>query len=499
MSLLGVDVGSSRIKAVVLSLSGEILAQSSAEYSPDAAEGGRVEMSPDTLWNAFAAAVRGAAAGTDASAIEGMALASHGETFLATDDEGRAVAPAIMNADNRALEESRELTERFGYEKTYSISGAPPHPMFALAKIAWMRRHAPEVMRKAERFLCVGDYLCARMGLPPVIDPSLAARTQLFDIRTRQWSPALCDLIGLKPAAFSSIQNAGTLVGHLSSEAAAELGLPKGVAVVAGGHDQPVGALGLGVTQEGMVGDSAGTYECLTVSSSQPHVEPAAQAARLNSYCHVVPGQYITLAFFPSGVMVRWFTEVLCGFSEKGAMGRFLEALEAPAAAKPSGLRVAPHLLGACNPRWNPNAKAAIINLTVGTGRAAIFRGILEGIAFELAENVRALETLGCAFDEIRVFGGGARSALGLKLRAAAAGKSFRISKTDDAACLGAAILAGMGCGVFAEANEGVRRMVRLGAEVPPDPELGRWFERNQGKYRQLCEALSSLDSVSNE
>jgi sugar (pentulose or hexulose) kinase len=354
-------------------------------------------------------------------------------------------------------------------------------------------------MRKAKRFLCVGDFLCIRMRLPPVIDPSLAARTQLFDIRTRQWSPALCDPIGVEPSVLPRIQDAGTLIDHLGPDAAKELGLRKGVAVIAGGHDQPVGALGLGVTQEGMVGDSAGTYECLTVSSPQPHVEPAAQAAHLNSYCHVVPGQYITLAFFPSGVMVRWFVEVLCGLSEKGAMAGFLEELEAPAAAKPSGLHVAPHLLVACNPRWNPNARAAITGLTVATGRAAIFRGILESIAFELAENVRALEALGCAFDEIRVFGGGARSALGLRLRAAAARKTFRTSKTDDAACLGAAILAGMGCGVFADAKEGVRRMVRFGAEVPSDPELRRWFERNQGKYRQLCEALNRLDSTSNE
>lgn len=469
MSLLGIDVGSSHVKGVAFNHQGQIIAEADGRYTVTSSGPGRLEMVPEQMWAAVAQTVRGIGEQTAEHPVEAMTIASHGETFVAVDADGRALGPAIMNADNRAVAESAEIEQRLGRDRIYNISGAPPHPMFASAKIAWLKKHQPDVLRKARRFLCVGDYVCSRMGLPPVTDFSLASRTQLLDMHTRQWSDELCADIDLDPALLPSVRQAGTVMGELSAKQAGKLGLPKGVFVVAGGHDQPVGALGLGVVHEGVVGDSAGTYECLTLSSSSPHVEPDARAASLNSYCHVVPDQYITLAFFPSGVMVRWFMETLCGVTDDAEAAQLFAELEAEAEKAPSGLTVTPYLLGACNPKWDPNATASITGITLGTTRAAVFRGILEGLARELAENTRILESLAGAFGEIRIFGGGTRSRLGLKLRAAATGKSLRVLHTSEAVCLGAALLAGKGAGVFADINEGVAQMVRFTSVVPPD------------------------------
>ena len=493
MSLLGLDIGSSAMKGVAFGADGDAIAQAQAPYAVHSPRPGWLEADGDDIWNAFVGVVRRIGHGTDRDPVEALALSCHGETLVLRDGEGRTLGGAIMNADNRAFEESDQIQAIIGWEAEYRISGVPPHAMFPLAKLAWLRKHERHVLDAAAQVHCLADFLLARLDLPRVIDPSLAGRTQLFDVHAGNWSAPLSEVVGLDTSRLAEVQPAGALVGALDQSQAALLGLPAGVKIVNGGHDQTCGALGLGVVEPGLMGDSAGSYECLTVSGPSPVLGPAAIECRLNCYSHVVPGQYVTLAFFPSGVMVNWFVETLCGVG-KADQGRWYQELESSAEIEPSGLAVYPHLVGACHPQWNAQARAHILGLTLNSTRATIYRGILEGLAAEFANNHQILSSLfPAAVREVRVFGGGASSLLGLRLRAAAAGTRVRQARSREASCLGAAILAGVGSGTFASIREALAHQLDFQEPIEPEPALAAWFEEYRTRYNRQFETLLGL------
>ncbi len=490
MSLLGVDIGSSAIKGVAFDRESKAVAQACVSYAVRSPAPRWLEADCSDIWEAFIEVARHIGRHTDGDPVEALALCCHGETLVLSDRHGQPIGEAIMNSDNRAVEESDQIEAIVGWESEYRISGAPPHAMFPLAKLAWLRRHRRQVFDDAAQVQCLADFLLAPLGLPRVVDPSLAARTQLFDIHASNWSAPLGEVIGLDLSRLADVRPAGALVGTLNRSQASLLGLPAGVKVVNGGHDQACGALGLGVVELGLMGDSAGSYECLTVSSPKPLLGPVGMKCHLNSYCHVVPDQYVTLAFFPSGLMMNWFVETLCGIGES-EQAQFYQTMESSAAKEPSGLAVYPHLVGACNPRWNPRATAHILGLTLGSTRAAIYRGILEGIATEFAHNRQVLSSLVPAgIEEIRLFGGGASSPLGLRLRAAAAGVRLRPLGSNEASCLGAAILAGLGSGAFGSLREALAHTPPLQPPVESEPALGAWFEDFGPRYSRQFEAL---------
>ena len=465
MALLGVDIGSSGVRAVAFDVDGAELTQAQASYDIDTSVPGRVEVDPDAIWQAFRTSVRTAADAVGADEVQAVGLSSHGETFFLADRDGRPLSPGIMNADNRAAEQSNQLEARLGRSTIYAASGAPPHPMFPLAKLTWLREHAPQTLRRAGSILCVADMLLVRMGLSPRIDPSLASRTQLFDVRKRRWSPQLCDAAGLDPAQLSEVVFAESVAGEIPAPCARDLHLPEGTPIVMGGHDQPCASLGLGVCAPGIMGDVAGTYECLSISNSAPQLDGPAVRASLNSYCHVVPGQYITLAFFPSGVMMRWFLRDLCGVSE-ARLADVHEEMEALAKDDESHVRVTPYLVGACNPHWDPGATASIAGLTLSSTRASIYRGILDGIVEEFVANLSVLEELAGPVRRVHMSGGQTRSALGVDLRAKASGRQIRLLRTEQASCLGAAMLAGIGAGIHPSFDAAAKCMVHYDRDV---------------------------------
>lgn len=499
MSLMGVDIGSSRCKAVVFRASGGVAAEAAADYTPEFPAPSMVEMDPERLWRAVAMAVRSAASQVEADPVEAVGLSSHGETFVATGERGEAMGPAIMNADNRATAEAAWWEQSLGRRRIFEITGMIVHPMYPMAKFVWLRRHRPDLFRSAARFVSISDYVLLKLGLEPCIAYPLACRFMAFDVRALCWSEEILGAAELPLERMPTPVPAGTVAGRLSRGMAGELGLPVGVPVVVGGHDQPCGALGMGATAPGMVSDSIGTYECLVAVGDRPSLGEAALRAGLNSYCHVVPGQYITIAYFPSGLMVRWFCENFCGdeVAKAREQGRTLyEYLEEMARNGPTGLCILPHLIGSGNPHFDARATGAIFGLVQTTDRYQIYKGILEGLACELAIIAEMLASATTPFDTIRCTGGGARSRLGLKLRATITGRAMQTLRSPESVCLGAALLAGVSGGTYGSLEEGVEQAVRLGETVEPDPQLATEYEKQVRRYRLLYPALESLRGV---
>lgn len=494
MSLLAVDIGSSCCKAVAFATRGKILGRHCSSYTPDFPRPSFAEMDPGKFWDAVCSSCQLAARNlTDP--VQAFCLSSHGETFVAVDSHGQPVANALLNQDNRAIRESRWCEETIGRQHLFQITGLFAHPMYPIAKILWLRQHEPEVFAATQSFVTLIGYLLQRMGLPPYTDYSLASRYLAFDIRRRCWSDEILNAVQLDKTRLPIPVPAGTIAGKLGSETASQLGIPSGTPVVLGGHDQPCSALGAGVIGSGRVSDSIGTYECLLAVSDAPGLCEKALAASLNSYCHVVPEKFVTLAYFPSGIMVKWFHDLLYanGTSEAraDAVAQDLETshyayLESHAPEGPTGLCITPHLIGTCNPEFNPRARGLIAGLEPGTDRAHLYKGILEGLACELSIVTGTLAEAVGDFEDIYVTGGGTRSTLGLQLRAALTGRRLHIMSQQEAVCLGTAILAGRAIGEYESIGEAVAALVEESAVLNPDKAVAASYCDQVKRYRQL-------------
>ena len=502
MSLLAIDIGSSRCKAVAFTLAGGILAQHSSTYTPEFPAPSHAEIDPAVFWQAVCHCSQAVSKNLSDPA-RAMCLSSHGETFVPVSERNEAIAPAILNQDNRATEEAAWLEKTFGRKRLFEITGLVAHPMYPVAKVLWLREHRPDIFASSVRFLTVIGYVLSRLGLPAYIDYSLASRYLAFDIRERRWSEEILAATGINAERLPVPVPAGTIVGKLDGATASQLGLLAGTIVVMGGHDQPCGALGVGATDSGHVADSIGTYECLSAASDQPSLTAAALAASLNSYCHVVPEKFVTLAYFPSGIMIKWFHDLLYGeaYGDEGSGGgdsSCAEALhyaklERGARAGPTGLCITPNLIGTCNPDFNVHARGIISGLSANTTRSQIYKGILEGLACELAQMTDILGNAVGEFRDIYVTGGGSRSVLGLELRAALSGRQLHVMECPEAVCLGGAILAGVAAREYNSLREAVGVMVRAVSAVSPDHAIAAAYAQQVKKYRRLRSALTAV------
>jgi xylulokinase len=500
MSLLAIDIGSSQCKAVVFTATGTVVARSVCPYAPDFPQPSFAEMDPASFWNAVCKTSREVTRDLVRDPVQALCLSSHGETFIPVNAHGEAIGPAILNIDGRATRETKWLENAVGARHIFETTGLVAHPMYPVPKILWLRRHRPEIYSNTARFLSVTDFIHAKLGLPLYIGYSLASRFLAFDVIGGCWSETILDAAGLTIDQLPLPVPAGTIAGKLNSEAASALGVGNGTPLVVGGHDQACAALGSGVIKSGRVSDSMGTYECLVAASDEPSLDEAAFSACLNSYAHVVPGKFLTLAYFPSGIMVQWFRDLIYGRSgllndsniEAKDADQYLQ-LEAECTDTPTALCITPHLIGTCNPDFDPRARAMIFGLSSDTNRSQIYQGILEGIACELAQVTEILATATGTFKDLYATGGGTRSALGLKLRAAITGCRLHVMQCQEAVCQGAAILAGVAVGTYTGIADAVDRVVHEKEVIEPDARLASEYAGQLKQYRRLCATLKTF------
>ena len=489
MSFLSIDVGSSRCKAAIFSSSGEMQAIRSAAYAPHCPRPGFAELKASTFLDVVMALANELACIPQSEAIQAVCFSSHGETVIPVSAAGQALGPAILNMDVRATREAAWMEDEIGRRQFFMLTGHTSHAMYSIPKLVWLRTHAPEVFHAAGSFQSVTSFLLLQLGLPPLVDYSHASRFMAFDVNHRTWSTDLLDLAHLSPQALPLPVQAGTVAGRLDSTAAARLGVAAGTPVVVGGHDQVIGAVGLGVIQAGRAAGSLGTYECVTVACDRLLLNDAALDSSLNSYPSAVPGQFVTIAYFPGGIMMQWLANLLHE-PGNGEEEYHFGDLESAAPAGPTGLLITPHLIGSCNPEFDAQARGTISGLTFDSTRSHLYKGILEGIAAELAIVTECLENAGCAFSDINVFGGGVRSSLGLRLRAAFTHKRLHIMSCQDSVCLGGAMLASVAVGVHPDLKSAAKAMVREQECVSDDPLLAEQYREQCTSYRQLRSLL---------
>lgn len=497
MSLLAIDIGSSRCKAVRFSASGKILTQCSHSYAPELSRPSFAEMSPEVFLDAVKTVSRSAAGSADHDPVQAVCLSSHGETFIPVNSAGNPSRPAILNTDTRAAEEAAWCEQQMGRRKLFEITGHSSHAMYPVPKLLWLRKNEPEIFRGTPMFLNVVSYVFLKLGLPPYVDYSHASRFMAFDIRRKCWSGEILSLLNIGVECLPIPVAAGTLAGKLSPEAARQLGVAVGTPMIVGGHDQACSCLGVGAITPGRVSDSMGTYECIAAASNEPPLSERALGYNLNSYCHVLPEKFITLAYFPAGIMLQWYYDLLYPENSGDTPGESEESryrnLEQIAPQTPTGLFILPYLIGTCNPDFNPDARGAILGLTRRAHRGHLYKGILEGIACELSVMSEIFREILGDFDDIYAHGGGARSALGLQLRATITGRRFHLMRCAESVCLGSAILASVAIGLYSTIADAVKHMVQEVQVVEPDSDAARMYSPIRTQYGQLNSMFSTI------
>jgi xylulokinase len=506
--LLGIDVGTYGLKAALWRADGTLVTLCRREYGVHHPHPLWAEQDPTTWWHALKATVTEAVgtAGVEPSCILGIGVSAFIPPLVPVDKRGAVLRPAILSFDQRSVLQAARLSREVGRE-VFTVAGNRIAPgAFSATSMIWIKEQEPQVFEAAHKFVHANGYLVYRLTGHFSMDFSNASMTLLFDPAERRWSEALCDLIGVPLEKLPAAVGAWDVVGELTSDAADDLGLPRGIPVVAGGNDSACSMLGAGVVEPGMVLESIGTSIVFAYVTDRPVFD-----ARLMNRCHVVPDRWFNLAGMSTpGAAYRWFRD------ELGAGGTAVAAqlktdpyalLDADAAGAPPGARglmFLPYLSGERSPIWNPNARGVIFGLTLNHTRGDVLRSILEGGAYAVRDNMDVFTTRGLAIQGIRITGGGARSQLWRQIMADVLGVPLTRPATVETATLGAAILAGCGAGVYESPRSAAHRLVRVeDAETPRAKEhalYGQYFELFKMIYDRLLdcyELARHLEDVS--
>jgi xylulokinase len=400
--------------------------------------------------------------------------------------------------DMRAVEECRLLIDKFGAAKLYHLSGMPAHPLTTLSKMMWLHRHEPELWHRAQRVLLYEDYVLMKLGGEPFISFSMAARTQAFDIHTQTWSEELLALAGVRPEQMARPAAPGHAVGTILPHMADELGLPRGLALVAGAHDVSCAALGAGAAAPGVAVDIVGTAELMAVPIVGFDQEATFRQMNQACYPYVQEGMYLTHTINQTGGLgLRWFVDNFCRDQRLEAQrsGRSVyDLVIEPTPDRPASVFFVPHLVGSGTPWLDACSKGAFVGLDLSTTREEMAKAVLDSLVYELKISLDKMEAGGVRVDEMRVVGGGARSAKWLQIRSDILGKRLQTLQVREGSCLGAALLAGLAVRVYPSLEEGVARTVRTAAAYEPDAARHAQYMQKYRVFQQVYPALADLN-----
>ncbi|HVO19859.1 MAG TPA: FGGY-family carbohydrate kinase [Anaeromyxobacter sp.] len=501
-SLIGLDVGTTGCKAVVFSEEGEVRGSAYREYGVLTDRSGKAEQDPERVWAltretlAEAVAAQAGRAGR-APEVAGLSLSVQGDAIIPLDGAGAPVHPAILGMDYRSAPQARECEERFTGEALFRRTGMRPHPINSLCKILWLRQERPEAWARTRRITTYADFILGRLGAPGVIDRTMASRTMAWDLDRGGWAEDLLRELRLRRELFSEPVQTGTAVGRLDPELARSLGIEGAPALVAGAHDQPAGAVGAGVLEDGDAVISTGTAEVLSTVFSSREGAGALYGGFYPCYESALPGRWFTFALnHVGGLLLRWYRDTWAAAEVQLARETGRDPYEVILDGLPEGpspLLFLPHLNGAGTPSCDPVSRGAIVGLTLASTRADVAKAILDCQSYELAINLAALRQAGISVRRVSAVGGGARSSLWLQVKADVLGVPIQTLRATEAACLGAAIFAGAGAGVFESVAVGARRAVRVAQVYHPRPEAQDAHAARLAVYRDLHAALRPI------
>ena len=480
---LGLDIGTTGVKAAVFTPAGRMAGSGLAEYTLETPAPDIVELEPEQYWisakKALSEAIAKAKIHPDE--IRSVAVTGQAETLIFTDDAGNPVRKAIVWLDNRAHEEAAELERKFTNEALFRMSGQTEMlPCWPAAKIRWLKRHEPEIFSQTAKYGMVEDYIVHKLTGKFATCRGLMPSALYYDIRTGKYDSAMLKELGICEDQLPELKNAGEIIGE---SIANDSPVKPGTLVVAAPIDHVCGNLGSGCAGEGMISETTGCT--LALCAAFPSLVYDEQK-RLSTYLGFIPGSYVLLPWAPTAGML------LKHFRDEFAFGMSYKEFDAAAAAVKAGsegLILLPHCAGAVSPDCNPDARGVAWGITLAHKRGHWARAIMESVAYLLRDNVEALRAMGGRITEIRSLGGASRSSLWLQIKADVLNLPVIVTECQEATSLGAAILGAAACGDYPDAAAAADCMVKVCARIEPG-ENTPIYQKSFERYQQLNRLL---------
>ncbi len=494
--LVGIDIGTSGTKTLLMSETGQIVAQATEEYPLHAPQPGWSEQNPQDWWRATCNTLKKVLAdsGVSPSEIKGVGYSGqmHGSVFL--DEKGEVVRPCILWNDGRTFRECQEITEKATPEKLHEWVSNPAMTGFTAPKVVWLKNNEPENFKRVRHVMLPKDYIRYRMTGEVATDISDAAGTVLYNVRERRWSTELLDVLGIPHDWMPRVYASYEVTGTVTEAASKECGLAVGTPIVGGGADNPCGAVGSGVVVEGRVMLSLGTSGVIFSPANTAKVDPG---ERLHTFNASPPDQwYLMGVVLSAGMCLRWYRDKYAAAERAEAAQKGVDPydimMQAAGQIQPGaeGLYFLPYIMGERCPINDPHARGAYIGLSFRHEPAHMIRAIVEGVSFALRDNMEVIRALGVQIDQVRLIGGGAKSPLWRQMMADILGTEIAILKGGEGPAQGAAILAGKGVGLYDDLKAATDALLPLAQTIAPNEAAQRRYNEIYGLYHALYPAL---------
>jgi xylulokinase len=497
--LLGIDVSTTGAKALLMDERGNVVVSATTEYPLSTPRPLWSEQNPADWWQGACASIGSALAKANLSgdAVSAVGLTGQMHGLVLLDEAGQVLRPAILWNDQRTGAQCAEITERVGgLSNLIALTGNQVLPGFTAPKIVWVCENEPETYSRVAHILLPKDYVRYRLTGEFATEVSDASGTSLFDVANRRWSDQVTRALDIPREWLPCCTESPEVSGQISASAAQATGLRAGTPVVGGGGDQAAQAVGSGIVQPGIISVTSGTSG-VVFAHAEKHAADA--EGRLHAFCHAVPGKWHTMGVMLSaGGSLRWLrdnlgeperaTAQLTGDDPYDLLTR--EAVRAPVGSE--GLLFLPYLTGERTPYADPQARGAFIGLTVRHTKSHVVRSVLEGVSFGLRDSLELVKSLGGGITQVRASGGGAKSPLWRQIQADVFGTELVLINVTEGAAFGAALLAGVGAGIFASVQEAVANTIHVTERTQPIPENVRRYDRLYAVYRSLYPTLKS-------
>jgi xylulokinase len=498
--LVGIDLGSTNLKAVIYDTAGNAAAAASRpteQFHPDAAHPEWTVWRPEQIWGGVADLLREAVARLDdPRAIRGVAVTGMGMDGLPLAADGTWLYPLISWHCPRTEPQYRWWLEHVGPARQFAVGGNQLWVFNTALRLLWMREHEPEILRRAEKWLLIEDFLNFMLCGSQTTDYSMASTTLLFDQRRRTWSDELLAVSGIERRLLCDPLPSGTVLGEVHAAAAAATGLPQGTPVVLGGHDYCCGALPAGAFRPGVVLDVLGTWEMVVTALAEPVLTPAVGRMGILVDSHVARGLWTAMGAAVAADMLEWFARL--GWHADDAAVDWQSLMAAAAASSPgaNGVLFLPHMSGSHCPVVDHRSLGAFVGLRNAVTRGDMLRAVIEALDYQFLEIVGGFESaLGVRPERIVAIGGPTRNEFWMQNKADVAGRPIEVPQLDEAVPLGAAILAGIGVGLYRDEQEAFERVWKPGRVYQPDPVRAAEYAARFETYRQLYPALRELNA----
>lgn len=496
--LIGIDVGTSGTKTALFSEDGNVVASHTAEYPLYQPQNGYAEQEPTDWWNATCEGLQKVIekSGIDKNDVAGIGLSGQMHGLVMLDENGEVLRKSIIWCDQRTAKECEEITERCGLDTLMRITASPALTGFTASKILWVRNNEPEIYAKCRHILLPKDYIRYMMTGVFATDVSDASGMQLLDIAGRDWSDEILEKLDIPREWLGKVYESCEVSGTISDAGSAATGIPAGVPVVGGAGDNAAAAVGCGVVRDGRAFTTIGTSGVVFAHTSDMPVDPN---GRIHTFCSAVPGAWHVMGVTQAaGLSLKWYKDNFCTaeMDEAEQAGKNVYALLDEKAAGISigcdRLIYLPYLMGERTPHLDPNARGVFFGLSAMHTRSHLLRAVMEGVTYSLKDCLSIFGEQGVKVDSMMACGGGGSSKLWRQMLADVFGCTVKQCVSNEGGALGAAILAGVGAGIYPSVQEACDKIISVKSEQPADEANTAAYDVNYKIYKDLYKALKN-------